>query len=248
MSPNLGSFAGPSSRAYNINRGEGIKYLGKVGEVYVATAASVTIAVPVSQAVPAGTTVLLYARGGGGNTQAMTSVSDSKGNTYVRDVFTNQSAASTMVAIFSGFITTALTTSDTITVTYLTTGTNRSIGAFNFSGIDPSSTSRLADSGNDFDSGVGLTTRALTSTFANRGDLVFGAVGTSNTYTGGNAYSFIVSLGNAYGTAINLGTTSAYAGGTFYISPNAGNRIIAATWLGSNSNWGLGWASYRAVA
>ena len=247
MSPNLGSFAGPSSRAYNLNRGEGIKLVGKVGEVFVASAASVTIAVPVSQAVPAGTTVLLYARGGGGNTQAMTSASDSKGNTYVRDVFTNQSATSTMVAIFSGFITTALTTSDTITVTYLTTGTNRSIGAFNFSGIDPSSTSRLADSGNVFSSTNATISSSLTTTFANRGDLVFSTVGTGSSNTSTNAYVMVGPSLNPYGTAINLTTASAYAGGAFYISPDAGSRLIFAGW-GVSGNWGLGWASYRAVA
>lgn len=78
-----------------------------------------TVAVPITAAVAVGKRVVLAVNGAALNAATSFSATDSKGNTYTQRAFAVSAVAAVdgQIAIISGAITTALTTSDTISVT-----------------------------------------------------------------------------------------------------------------------------------
>lgn len=242
MSPILGSAAAGSDRAFGQLRGVGIKSLGQVGQSNTTTS-STTAAFTFSQAVPVGSTVIVYTRSGSGSTGLPTSVTDSQGNSYSVDV--SSASTTTNATIISGYISKALTTSDTLTVTYGTAISNKTLGAWAFSGVAPSS--RLEASGSGALASNTLTPASLSTSAALRGNLIVACCATSVSEVSGNAYIFTSSQLGDFGTNINTSLATALAGGAFYIGGNtyaARNLSVA---YGSTANYGLAWAGYKAA-
>jgi hypothetical protein len=104
-------------------------YVAEVGTRFSATASSSTSVLTVSATVPVGRRVVVIV-GTVSGTQTADSMTDSKGNTYTRDV-NSLGGSDQRKVIFSSVITTELVSTDTITVTWGSTGfTYRSMAAF----------------------------------------------------------------------------------------------------------------------
>jgi hypothetical protein len=242
MSPILSSAAAGSDRAFGQLRGVGIRSLGKVGEV-TTTVSSTTATFTFLQAVPVGSTVIAYTKSGSGLSGLVTSVADSQGNTYAIDASSSGSASN--ANIVSAYITKALSTSDTLTVTYGTAIQNKTIGAWAFSGITLSS--RLEASGSGALGSNTLTPASLSTTASLRGNLVVACCATAASETGANAYIFTSSSLGDFGTGMNTSLATAYAGGAFYIGGNTYSARNLTVNYYASSNYGLAWAGYKAA-
>jgi hypothetical protein len=89
-----------------------VQDLGNVGS----SATGTTLAITLGVTVPVGDYVIC----GGSANAAVSSVADSKGNTYTKDA--SQTAASPQLGIFSAPVTTQLVSTDTITLTTVSSG------------------------------------------------------------------------------------------------------------------------------
>lgn len=195
-----------------------VRYIERIGEAYNVSSAS-TLAFTCSAAVPVGRLVIFAGRGVAGAN--ITSVSDSSSNTWT---LINRTTTQATCSVYYSVVTTALTTSSTVTATYSSSQAQYNIAAWSFDGLTrPSITSSTA-------SGSGVTT-VNTGNFSNPqyGSLIFSAV------TNSNAPTFTAPSGF---TALPLSTSTVFLQGAYAIRSSM--DAIATTWTASVSgNMGL---------
>jgi len=107
-----------------------ISYVKQVHQSTPTSATTFNLAVTNSPS--AGNLIILHGRGGGGS--IITGVTDTKGNSWNIDVAGTGSNATINIA--SCLLTSTLTTSDTISVTYNAAAGSRTMAVYEFSGID----------------------------------------------------------------------------------------------------------------
>lgn len=199
-----------------------ISYVKRVHQSNPSAATTFNLAITSSPS--AGNLVVLHSRGGGGT--YVSSVSDSKGNSWTIDQGTGNSTTNATITIASSILTSTLTTSDTITVVYNTgSQANRTMAVHEFSGVDPI---------NKFDNTSNVTTTNATavtsapagptSALQRNGSLIFAAIGTGvgNTYTPSSGY-----------TAINTTLGTSFTGAAYQIATDQTAKSI--TWTLANS-------------
>src|SRR4029077_2952994 len=96
--------------------------------------ASTTLVVSVTAALPVGNTVIVAVSTRTTTAQTVT-LTASKSNVYTRDVDINNVLTQVRTLVFSAPVTTALTTSDTITVTFPSQATIKAASALSVSGL-----------------------------------------------------------------------------------------------------------------
>lgn len=163
-------------------------------------------------------------------TTAISTVTDSKGNTYVVD---NTSGTTRRAAIASAQCTIALAINDTITVTYASASSaTRTQIAFSVSGL---ATSSALDKAPTASTGtVAAWGGGLTGTLTQADEIIFGVVtrGGSTTSTPGGSFTEVedtnvnsLTCGTVY--QIVSATTSLNPGGTFAASGTAWDSVTA---------------------
>jgi hypothetical protein len=136
--------------------------------------ASTTLVVGVAAAVPVGNTVIVAVSTTTTLAQAV-SVTDSKSNVYTRDVDITGGTSGVRTLVFSAPVTTALATSDTITVTFPSQATIKAASALSVSGLLSIGRLDVTSNGSgNTTSGTGSTGNVLTS---QADELLIGAVG-----------------------------------------------------------------------
>jgi hypothetical protein len=183
-------------------------FVGRVGAV--GNTASATLALTCAIACPIGDTVLVAVRGF--NNATPTSVTDSKSNTYTVEDGTKLSAVG--AGVYRANLTTALTTSDTITVTF---PTSQAAGIMMFADLFASLGTSDANSSASPGSGASPQVLAVTA----KGDdyvgyavEIFSGGGATITPTGsftaaGTALTSPFSMQTAYAAAVSPGTLTA---------------------------------------
>lgn len=164
-----------------------IRYVGQVASYYNAAGPQVNNITPAVN-VDVGTFLVLSGRGGGGYT--VTSVSDTGSNTWT--LLTTSGASGNTATIWYCYVTTALTTSSTITVTYTTSNIGYSVAIYAFTGINrPVTTSAVAQ-------GTAVTTLSAGNiTPSQYGSLLFTTLTHSGPATSINVPTGFTSLANA---------------------------------------------------
>lgn len=118
-----------------------ISYVGKVAEYFVGASAPAANTFSPTTAIPVGQFLVLVARGGGG--YVVTSVTDSSSNTWTQ--LANNGGTGNTCTVYYCYVTTALTTSSTITANYTAGNINYNVMVLAFSGIcRPTTTSATA--------------------------------------------------------------------------------------------------------
>jgi hypothetical protein len=178
-----------------------------------------------SAAVPVGNTVLV--------TLAMdpnsgtVSISDGKGNTYTKDADVSNGSGTSGVRtlIFSGPVTTALTTSDRITVTFGTATAVKVISVQSASGLLSASIKDQSSTGNG---STGTPNSGTTGATAQPDELLIAAIGIEdkNTPTAGSGYTGLTGTNTTGGASdTNIGLLPEYrivsAAGTYSATSSA---------------------------
>jgi len=188
-------------------------------------------------AVPTGHTLIGAVNVTENTTQPGVTVTDSKGNTYTVDGEVT-SGTTDVTVVFSTLVTTALTTSDTITVTFSDTHTRWAISVEEFDDI---LSARLDQTATGSGVGTAMTTSATgTTTAAN--ELVFGGFGfttpSGKTFTPQAGFSNSAIQGTTVGTA-----DRAVCNEWRYIN-TIGAQTVSAT-LNVSSTWAAVAATYK---
>lgn len=190
--------------------------VGSTGSNYVGSA---------RQLPAAGDVIAVWA--GTNNVAGVSGVTDSKGNTYTQQV-TNNTSAGNRVALFTATCGSAMTTSDTITITYGTTSGGKSAIA---QGIQAAASPAATATNSNFNTGGTQpgsgTTGALTLP-----QVVLAAFGTAS---GGGAPSGF-NFGGGDVTQVNPGG-GMYLTAVYDLSPPAGGENAQCT-LGTAAAWG----------
>jgi PKD repeat protein len=139
----------------------------------IVTGSSATSAATFSVTIPAGTNtvagrhlVVGYLFSGTGG-DSVTSVTDSRGNSYRTDAVKSNSGSSGLKAyLFSAKLTTALVAGDTLTVTQSTSTTYHAIQVHEFDNFDPTSWADRSAVGNASSASTSVTTAATATTSA----------------------------------------------------------------------------------
>lgn len=204
----------------------------RVGNFTSILAGASTSVVPLTAGVAAGKRLVVFACNNTGNTDPPNTCSDSKGNIYTLDA-ESTALTSRRVAVFSSRLTSALTTSDTVTVTYTTTLPNRRV--VTLIAVDTIRAPSIPVTKNSGTTSTALSTPAT----ANRDDanyIVFGVYGWNNTVTG-----VTLTPGGTFGNIENLesGTGATWRGmGTmWWIASAAGTEASQGTLSASPSSW-----------
>jgi len=193
-----------------------------------------------SSAVSTGHTLI----GAVNTTQASTTpvftVSDSKGNTYSVDMFAVSSTTDEM-AVFSAHITTALTTSDTMTISVNDgTHTRWVVSVEEFDDILTSPLDKTAKSTGTSTSSM-TSTATATTTAAN--ELVFGGFG----FTNGATRTFVAGAGftNSPQIYTNVGSSDRVVCNEWQYVNSTGAQTATATLTGGTSTWAAIVATYK---
>lgn len=187
-----------------INHASFVKNIGSKNSAQVS---ATTLAVLVTGAVPVGHTILV--RSGGDFTSAAPTITDTKGNTYTSVRSAAGPGSVGRGNIHSCTVTTALTSSDTITLTWATAITNRAAEADEFAAL----LSPLTIDAQNGSTGTSTTPDAnVTNT--NLADLIFSAIvsvtPTSDTYTPDASWQTLGRAGTSAGTAPYISVQGAY--------------------------------------
>jgi RHS repeat-associated protein len=230
------------SRVINVQNGaqpaSQIQFVKQLGPATTTAAAStVTLAVPAT-GVGAGQTLIVLAGKAG---TKVTAVSDSKANTYAADRSSIANGA-TNVAVYSGRVTSALTSSDTITVTFGSATANPAVAfALEFSGIaaPPSKTDEVG--AGKTGSGTALITSTTNAT-DHPVELVVAGFGASvsSAFTAASGYTKATSGSTAVGTA----TLAVH--GAWRVTTQQGPQSTSGT-LATSGKWASGIVTYRAA-
>lgn len=187
-----------------------VRFVGRVGSQYDATAGGTTT-ITTTSAVPVGGFLVLAARAGGGVT--ISSIADSSANSWVK--LANSDPVLSVCSVWYCTVTTALASSSTITITYsATTSGNRNAAVWAFDGITrPTTTNTTARLG-------GTTTISPAAiTPQQYASLMFTAASSNQNTT------YTVSAG---WTALTIGTTSTWMGAAYTIRNSM--DALSTTW------------------
>jgi RHS repeat-associated protein len=235
-----GKQAAAPSRVINVQNGSTspIQFVKEIGPA-TTTGSTATLAITApTSGVAAGETLIVLA--GKASTTANT-VTDSKGNTYVSD-FSSFANGSTNIAIFSGRITTALTSTDTITVTFASATANPAVAyALEFSGIaaPPNKTDKVAAGKKA--TGTAVSTNTTTATDRPT-ELVLAGFGASlnNTFTAGSGFTKEPTAGSA-----TVGGKTLAIHGEWRVVTTQGTQSASGT-LSTSAAWASGLVTYHA--
>lgn len=167
-------------------------------------------------------------------TQTISSIADSRGNTYVVDK-TLTHDTSVYHAVISAHVTTALQTSDTITITFSASGTSyRAWCVVNLSGC--ASSSAVDQTGSGFAFGTSVSAAASTTAAAT---VLVGQVD-------------LFSIANTYGSSAwdSIGAAYDWSGNgqrTYFLKKvltSAGSQNPSGT-VSANESWGVTWVAYK---
>ena len=210
-----------------------ISFIQRVGTVGSnATVSSITITIGASITTAIGNTLVLNCRGGGNN--LLTSVSDSKGNTWVVDLTAAPNSA-TVLGIASCYLTSQLVTGDTITATFAAASAGKGVAVHEFSGIAGTSrkdVSVVAGGSTNTTGSVGPT-----STLNYSNELVYTAVsvnGSQASWTQPAGYSQISAA---------LGSFN-YTSAAYLIDADKTAKSVTWSWP-STGIWVMGIVTYR---
>ncbi len=184
-----GSNSAISSRTAVVVANPNPAFNGAIGAAN-STSAGSTLVVPVSAAAAVGTAVMAF---GAGDNDVPTSVTDSKGNGYVRFNYRPTLGVCCNQALFLAIVSQALTTSDTVTFTWAGSQANRNATLDNFNRVEY--VSFPADTVNDYSSnGGGVAQTALSGGTGNKGQAIaYGSFVTNgpptDTWTAGSGYT-----------------------------------------------------------
>jgi Putative Ig domain len=161
----------------------------------------------------------------GSNTVTPSAVTDSKSNTYTQ-LSTASSSNSMDSYVFQALNATALTTSDTITVTWNSTSNGKNVVAIGCSGVATSSAFDVTAT----NQGSGTALTASTGTLASTSELAvavaaFGNAGTSITWASGWTQRATVHAGSALYTSVATQAETSTA------------AVTAAATLGASASW-----------
>jgi hypothetical protein len=196
------------------------------------TTTNTTVAVTLSVTPAAGNTLIGYMRGG--SNFALSSISDTKGNTWTIDAVT--ASTNTTAAVYSCQPTTPLVSGDVVTFTLAGSAASKTASIYEFSGVlnpSPVDQTAIANSGTTNTTGSAGPTATLTGS----NDLVFTGCATSTSNT---------STYNASGyTMINTSLGTAFAGGAYKIlSGSTAAQSVTYTWT-TTGNWAVALATYK---
>ena len=188
--------------------------------------ATTSLTITVGTTVPIGSTVIVMGRVGGGNT--MTSVTDSGGNTYVKDVASAAPTGSNMT-IFSSVIKVGLVNSNSITVSF-PSSSNASAAAYLVTGALALSSVHLDQTASNFNTatGTGPLVVGPTSALSNYGEIAFAGLALGGAGT-------LISAGGSW----NLLNTVSFAS-FFSLLPGTSRSALTASfaWAGSFNSGG----------
>lgn len=178
---------------------------------YLGSSAETSKAVSVTNSASAGNTLIVIC-GWNSSADTLTSVTDSKGNTYTIDIQDTHSTGGEGLAIVSGYLTTSLTRSDTITMTITNIGsTTLILRASEWSGIV--SSSRLDKVSNNEQVNTDPATSGTTAALAQGDELVVGAnIQNNNTTSIGSGYTSL------FQNLANTGSFIRYLSGEFKLN------------------------------
>lgn len=261
MSPLVASTAAGSARALGDFRpGANPPGMGSpFSSTYVAwnssTASSTTLAATFTSAVSVGTTLIGVTKSSSGTATLPSAISDTKGNSYTLDVFTINAGAN--CTLFSAKITTALTTSDTITITYGSTNTtNKSFIVMAYAGVWQYSTSRLDQTTSASSGTAAFSSSTLTlPKTSGRGELLVSGIATaltqatlggSSTYISTYLYNFNSAGSVTWDWYYSLPSTNKpfYAAMQATIIGSPSQPTASWTWLTNSSGWASVLATY----
>jgi hypothetical protein len=200
-----------------------------------------TFATAVTAAVPVGNTIIVSAvvNAASGVTISM---SDSGSNTYTKDVDITNASGPTRTLIFSAPVTTALTTSSTITISFTTAEKDIFVSAFQVSGLVAASRVDQTKT-NTGTNTTALTTGAMTTT-TQANDLLFAAFGVDFN-TGSNP---TMTAGSGY-TALTTAQTSGIWGifPEYQIVSATGAYTATGTQSSTQLDWSAALVAYKAL-
>ncbi len=174
------------------------------------------------------------------------SVTDSKGNTYVVDVGGQDMGGGQIVGVASGYMTSALTNTDTVTITW----TNASAVSYfggqltEYSGIATSSWTDKTASTAGFRTQANGITSGATATLAGSNDLVYGLLfvqSGSETISAGSGYTIRSQVTSASVTAV-------WAPEDKVLSGSTAAQTATGSWVTGNQNEGAICVTYKAAA
>lgn len=214
-------------------------FVQNVGTLAVQSGNATTIAVPVTVTTTVGNTVIAWCRRTGGSV-TLSSVSDSKGNTWNIDA--THLADTNPAAVASSVLTTALVSGDTITFHLSASTSFRSAAAIEVSGLASSGGKTVTDL-NEWSSGTGTSISPSAGPTTVAGEFVLTYAGSNHTQT----LSLTASDPDSGGTWTNPGIPSAsYVAAGYQIL--SGTSSVKSTWSVASNEVSAGIISYQPSA
>jgi len=174
----------------------------------------------VGTAVPGGDAVMVFMGASTVSSQTVTGVTDSKGNTYAR-VIAAAVTTGHFLDCWAAFGVTALTTSDTITITWSSALTGKTQAAIGISGVP--STSAAAVDQKTTASGASTTPTVTTGTLAQASEVAIGCINSTNVQT--------ISFTALSSTTTTVDQTTGYTN-------TSSTAAVTMTGSASDSGWG----------
>lgn len=187
--------------------------------------------------IPVGSTLIVIVRTGGG--QSVTSISDTKSNTWGSADAQTASPTASNLAVYSTNVTVALASTDTITVTY-GSSSNCTMTVLVVTGIIAATSRRLDQANWSYTTNAVLQFPAsgsiATSALSNVGELVIAAIGVSITQPSA------ISASSGYTALVNTGFSGCWhkSAGTSLAA-----QSVSFTWTSASANAAAAIVTYR---
>lgn len=181
----------------------------------------------------------------GTNADSLSSASDSKSNSYHVDLASLAYSTSDTFAIASAYMTSALTSSDTVTCTWTSAASNRylAMNAGEYSGLTSTSWTDKTAQATSFRTQANGITSGATATTTQASELVFGYMWVNTgteTLTGTNGYTMRAQQ-QFSGPALTMGIEDKTVSST-------GAQTCTAQWVTGNQSEGAQCVTYKASA
>ncbi len=223
-----------------------ISYIGNIGKNSDKSSSLSTLAITTTESVTAGDDILVEvgSNTGGATSVAVSSVTDSAGNSYSQAVDYNSTTSPYVrESVWGAYGVNALPSGSTITITYASGVTARTAVVNVFRGLDPNPVDKTASA-----RGTGTApSSGATATLSQADELLLGAIG-----IGGPDYDPPGLWGNAFTPGLRLGTGVYNTGGTSDITIYSGWKIVsstaaatASTTLNTSRYWAASVATFK---